>query len=190
MKMIKIKCCECGIEFEKPLKEYKRCIRLRLRQFCSRTCSTIRRNKEISPEDRLKYCYDISQHAGNRNLDNHSIFRYFIRKIKTRNHEQIDKKECDITSEYLKTLWESQRGICPYTGLKMDIEKLAYKFSSIHSMTKASLDRIDSKKGYIKGNVEFVCLAINYAKNGNTKEEMKEFIAKIKSATTNLTSPL
>jgi hypothetical protein len=44
----------------------------------------------------------------------------------------------------------------------------------------ASLDRIDSSKGYIEGNIEFVCLAINYAKNGFSKEETQNFIKMIK----------
>jgi hypothetical protein len=48
-------------------------------------------------------------------------------------------------------------------------------------MTKASLDRIDSTKGYIKGNVEFVCLAINYAKNKFSKEDTLTFLNEIKA---------
>lgn len=41
---------------------------------------------------------------------------------------------------------------------------------------KASLDRIDSSKGYIEGNVEFVCSAINLAKNNFSKEAMVSFL--------------
>lgn len=40
---------------------------------------------------------------------------------------------------------------------------------------RASLDRIDSSKGYIKGNVQFVCHMANVAKNDYTYEQMIEF---------------
>lgn len=47
-------------------------------------------------------------------------------------------------------------------------------------MKKASLDRIDSSKGYIEGNVEFVCVWLLITqKNSFTKEDMKEFLHSI-----------
>jgi hypothetical protein len=64
----------------------------------------------------------------------------------------------------------------------INIKKLVKEYRKLHSLTRASLDRIDSSKGYIKGNVEFVCLAINFAKNDFKKEEMKSFIKEIISS--------
>ena len=46
---------------------------------------------------------------------------------------------------------------------------------------KASLDRIDSSKGYTKDNVEFVSTSINYMKNSMSKEDTLELIQIIKS---------
>lgn len=60
----------------------------------------------------------------------------------------------------------------------MVLPRTAIGFSE-HSPYQASLDRIDSSKGYIEGNVEFVCLAVNYAKNGFSKEQMIEFFGKV-----------
>jgi hypothetical protein len=37
-----------------------------------------------------------------------------------------DKKKnygCDITAEYLKQLWENQKGICPFTGWGLILPK-------------------------------------------------------------------
>lgn len=45
---------------------------------------------------------------------------------------------------------------------------------------QASLDRIDSSRGYVKGNVEFVCLAVNFAKSTFSKEQMLEFFTPLK----------
>lgn len=44
----------------------------------------------------------------------------------------------------------------------------------------ASLDRIDSTKGYVKGNVQFVCRAINLAKSTFSDADMKNFIDNIR----------
>lgn len=68
-------------------------------------------------------------------------------------------------------IYQEQEGKCVYTG---------WKLSSAHDpvgrdMKRLTLDRIDSTKGYIKGNVQFVSLAANTAKNCFTHEEMVEF---------------
>ena len=55
-------------------------------------------------------------------------------------------------------------------------------FCKHRSIEKASLDRIDTTKGYLKGNVEFVCQGINFAKHDYSKSEVMTFIRKIKSA--------
>lgn len=92
------------------------------------------------------------------------------------------KDQIDIDLEYLKELWESQRGVCPYTGIKMILPHNTKEHMRIHSLKKASLDRIDPSKGYLKNNVEFVCCAINYAKNSFSREQMKEFLLEIGGA--------
>jgi len=84
--------------------------------------------------------------------------------------------DLDIDAEYLRQVWVQQNGICPYTGIKMLLPPSSSKYHKINSLKKASLDRIDSRRGYVRGNVEFVCLAINYAKNKHTKNEMLDFI--------------
>ncbi|MDO1447313.1 hypothetical protein Q0590_13680 [Rhodocytophaga aerolata] len=76
----------------------------------------------------------------------------------------------------MKTQWEVQKGICPYTGLQL----VQPKYNSKNDIqTTASLDRIDCKKGYIKGNIQFVSMAINYAKSTLTHKEMIALCRKI-----------
>ena len=131
----------------------------------------------MSSEFRRNHCYAISKHAKNRQNE-YSPFVYFIAKSKSedrKRHYGIPT----ITKKYLKQLWDQQKGICPYTGIKMILPENSQKYYKTRSPKRASLDRIDSSKGYVEGNVEFVCLTINLAKNSFTREEMKEFLTEI-----------
>lgn len=40
-----------------------------------------------------------------------------------------------------------------------------------------TLDRIDSSKGYIKGNIQVICFKANRLKNNSTIEELKKIIS-------------
>jgi hypothetical protein len=108
--------------------------------------------------------------------DELSPFRQFLRS----NKYKIKKKEVSIDEKYLKELWNSQDGICPYTKLKMVLPKNTNRIHNSRTLIRASLDRIDSSKGYIDGNVEFVCYGINLAKNNFSKSEMLNFINSIR----------
>ena len=176
MKTITTICKECGKKFEKSVSEYNRSEQKGMKHFCNNTCSAIYVNTHMSMENRKKCGDKIKIHAGNRQ-DNYSGFKYFINKSKVRTQYEIP----DIDVEYLKKLWDTQRGICPYTNLEMTLPKNTLEYHSKRSRCpkRASLDRIDSSRGYIKGNVEFVCYAINLAKNSFTREEMKEFLSEI-----------
>ncbi len=185
MKIIKLKCEKCGKDFERRLVEYKRNKKLKQRICCSRSCTAYIRNSSMSSEywkeqyEKNKKIFDIKSQSNNRK-DEYSPFKLFLCKgratmVKHKNEINIDKK-------YLKELWEKQKGICPYTGIKMILPKTTSQLHQIKSLKKASLDRIDSSKGYLKGNVEFVCMAINNAKNNFKKEEMISFIQEIISS--------
>lgn len=172
-----VKCHECKTEFAKPLKEHKRSKKLGRPEFCSRSCSASSRNKNWPKEERLKHCYQIKRHSNNRH-DEYSSFRYFI--IKSRDRQRRSKYGAStIDVNYLKNLWEAQSGKCAYTGIGMILPKNTKENSIIRSLKKASLDRIDSKKGYVQGNVQFVCLSLNIAKKDFTNEEMKSFLSEI-----------
>jgi len=60
--------------------------------------------------------------------------------------------EIDVDCEYLNTIWLQQNRKCAYTNRPLVL------------MKTASLDRIDSSKGYVKGNVEWVHKDVNKAK--------------------------
>ena len=58
----------------------------------------------------------------------------------------------------------------------MILPRNTLEYNKTKSLMKASLDRIDSSKGYVEGNVEFVCCAINLAKNDFCKEAVVDFL--------------
>ena len=85
------------------------------------------------------------------------------------------KKGFNINLDYLINLWQSQNGRCNLTNLKMTTG-IGTKNS------KVSVDRINSKKGYVKGNCQLVRSDINVAKSDLAQ---KEFIKICKAVAKN-----
>ena len=75
--------------------------------------------------------------------------------------------EFTLTKEYLNNLFEEQNGICAITG------------DSLNDINKASLDRIDSNKPYIEGNVQWVTVQANKSKHILSMQELYEFCRKV-----------
>ena len=161
-KMGKCTCNNCGIEFEKPLSEIKRNEKLGRNNFCSRVCVGVNNCKHLL---NIENRYDITQHSDNRKSEN-TGFNYHFRTIKKRD------KNYNITIEDLKELWNIQNGICYYSGVKLEL--MSYSKNKPSQIYSASLDRIDSNKGYEKGNIRWVSKSINYMKNTMTDEEVWE----------------
>ena len=157
-KKLKISCIECGCEFEKNLSEIKRSENKGMRHFCSRKCVGKHSRNWYNPDGDY---YDVSKHCNNMG-DEYTKFRYHYRNIKRRN------KNIDITMDDLNVIWEEQQGICPFTGVKLNLSE--YNKVDTNILTSASLDRIDSSKGYIKGNVRWVSRSINLMKSDRTDD--------------------
>ena len=75
--------------------------------------------------------------------------------------------EFSVSLEYLWNLFKSQDQICAITG------------DYINSIDDASLDRIDSTKGYVEGNVQWVTKQANVSKHIMSMEELYEFCKKV-----------
>jgi hypothetical protein len=112
-------------------------------------------------------------------LDQYSPFKYSLNKARSRS--KFKSETTDLTLEYLKEIWETQKGLCSYTNIKMEMPRSSQDEDIKKSPTKLSLDRIDPSIGYIKGNVEFVCYCVNVMKNDFSKDQMLHFIKLIKN---------
>lgn len=158
---MKIKCSYCGKEVEKLSSEINRQKKNGKTNFyCNLSCSGKANSSHL---DKWHGKYNHNLKRGSK-TDEFSQFRPYLRYAKKR-------KECDIDLDYLKELWEKQKGKCELTKIDMTLDRK-------HQITQASLDRIDSNKGYVKNNVRFICLIMNYAKNSWTDENVLEFLSK------------
>jgi hypothetical protein len=153
-------CDNCNSHFLKPVSEIKRNLELGRRNFCSRKCLG-KTNSKNFPQ---KNGYDITKHSKNR-IDEFTGLRGFLRRVKYRIHEH------DIDLEYLKYLWDTQN-FCVYTGVQLQLPKSKGFNNPLYT---ASLDRIESEKGYVKGNLQFISIVANHAKNSMTHEQMLKF---------------
>ena len=81
------------------------------------------------------------------------------------------KRDFTVTIEYLWNLYIKQNKKCAISGVEI---KFTERLGSRGRRCSASLDRIDSTKGYIEGNVQWVHKIVNIMKN---KTDMNEFIS-------------
>jgi len=99
-----------------------------------------------------------------------------IKSAKLRNYK------FEITKEYVWELFLRQKNKCALSGLDIKIERSINRKKGCSNIT-ASLDRIDSTKGYIEGNVQWVHKDVNYIKQDLSEEYFKELCQSITNKT-------
>jgi len=180
------KCGWCGGDIHaKPSRKLKM-------KFCSHKCfwNASRSERKIKcltcgniiekrPSVAKKFCsYECFQKYRN---DGNSPFRLVLGTLLTRSQygrrgkrkHPDSKKLVAVSMEDIRRLWEKQKGICPYTGWKMVLKQHYDRGQALPN--QASLDRQDSSKGYILGNIQFISVIANYAKNSFTEKELFDF---------------
>ena len=116
------------------------------------------------------YCRDCSLKAAYEWQQQHPL-RVLIASAKNHNR---NKHDFDIDEEYLQ-LFDTDT--CPILGIPIQCNIGKYtgqenKGGRQHSPDSKSLDRVDSTKGYIKGNVQIISWRANNLKGNATLEEM------------------
>lgn len=172
---IKVKCILCGKEQLKRGDAIKSC-----KSNKCRTCSNREKYRENIIKGRIHSTGYSPKHKGVGNLPK-SLYWHYKKRAENRGHE------FSITIEYLWELFEKQKGRCVLSGI---IIKLFEPGEAVSKKTKcgsninfdifdASLDRIDSTKGYVEGNVQWVHRHINIMKNVYTQEYFIDMCTKV-----------
>lgn len=163
-KQQEIKCDGCNTLFNKDVSEIKRNTKLDRKNYCSRSCL----GKVIAVKN---FTNRDTSHLNSANRkDEYSMFREHLRRAKRRG------KEINLTLGQLKEQWDRQQGICVYSRVKL--QEVSKNNDPIYTM---SLDRVDSSKGYVQNNIQFISIAMNHLKHDMTHNKMMEMLKILKN---------
>jgi hypothetical protein len=156
--------CECG-ETD-PTKFYKN---QRLRCKKCQSAKNNQRYHSLTEEGKVAYKNKINE------WQNDNIFK--VRWLSAKARAAKKGIEFTITEQDITVLWEQQKGICYYSGVPMldTMSKTGHSGSS--DTYSVSIERIDSTKGYIPGNVALCCSIVNTMKNNLSLGEFKTIIS-------------
>lgn len=155
----------------KPNREYspspnKRVINSLGRAFISQ-CKSSRRSYNSSKKvlERKRELAPIQRNKHRLNL----IFWSSKQNAKKRNLEH------NVDLDYIKKLFETQKGLCYYSGREMFTDTREKE----NNEDSVSIDRFDSSKGYIKGNIVLCRWVINRMKNNIDFKSFIQIVSEI-----------
>lgn len=152
--------CDCGHE------QLVRAYFLEIgRQTCCKSCS--QKEALLKYPSRRKFL--IEEHLGVGNFTK-TVYSYFKRNAKRRG---LDWDE-SLTIEFLYKLLIKQNRKCALSGLDIDLTEDRIDSNINFKKMTASLDRIDSSKGYKVNNVQWVHKDINKMKNNYSEDYFKK----------------
>lgn len=138
----------------------------------TKLCTTCR--KAIEPDRVLRaktaLCADCdSERSCQWRRDNY--FSYICRKARER--ATIKGLPCDITPEYLASIWT---GVCPIFGYQLEQTAPRVRAGTRYTIppNRSALDRVDSDGGYTRGNVAFLSHQANRLKQNATAEQLRK----------------
>lgn len=132
---------------------------------CGDVQSYLRRNYAIMSYNEAKECKSCSNKKPENNSHKGWIKGVLRTSFAYKYQTQADIRglDWDITFEYLAELLIKQDFKCALTGWDIDAMEV--------NKNTASLDRIDSSKGYTEDNVQWVHKMVNMTKQQYTQEE-------------------
>jgi hypothetical protein len=173
--MVTLFCRKCGKKFKRSTQEYRRDLKLYKSVFCSMSCSVSFGNITRFRDEFTPFRWYLKRSQDKIKTSNR--FKITINdkcSLKQLRERQIKKAaklmpviKNNLTTKYLKRLWEKQNGLCPLTGwaLHMPTSTQGKYEVGKERMKAASLDRINNSKGYVKGNVRYIAMIANFARN-------------------------
>lgn len=179
---VTLKCGWCQRSFPKSAREHRRQVKTgRTWFYCGHSCNTSAKNAKSPNTHKLN--------RRGRARDDDSPFRWYLLRIQHRvKHRRSARGGTDLTLEVLRGLWAQQRGVCPLTGWYLLLPQTTEGWEGGPPPDAASLDRVDNALGYTQGNVRFVALMANLARNRFSDEDVIRFCRAV--ATTHQAIPL
>jgi hypothetical protein len=164
---MKIVCAHCSNEFEIAPRRFNWNEKHGKKCFCSAKCVGLH--------------FGSLQTVARRGHSELTPFTWFMSGIKRRDKKK--SRVTGVTREDLKAQWDRQAGVCPYTGWKLILPECGRgwiwvsrkKTLGIKDRCQASVDRIDSSKGYEVGNIQFVSVLANLAKRAMNEQDFVAF---------------
>lgn len=144
-----VRCAWCSVMFEKDNRFYNRTEREGKDHCCSEDCGRLNGHKNARP-----------------------LRQYVSACKKTAKSRGI---AFDLDLEFLEGMFESQGHRCAISGVPIHL-RYGHRVGHKKSLSHASIDRIDNDLGYVKSNVQFVALGVNYMRNTMSVDEAKDFI--------------
>lgn len=151
--------CKCGKETKVRLSK--------LKNGTTKSCGCFKQ-KNIRP----RFGQDHPQWAGYKDM---SLSFYNQMKASAEKRKII----FNVSMQYLYELFLKQNGKCAYTGESIFLPINVRRLNGENNERKASLDRIDNDKGYIEGNLHWVCKRVNYMKHTMQEDYFFSWIKKI-----------
>lgn len=105
-------------------------------------CKTCNQEKRVTTKNQTPYSY---------------LNKLFTQLKSSRRNSGI---EWDIEIEYINSIWDKQEGKCALSGINMTWHRGGGKTDYA-----CSIDRKDSDKGYVVGNIQLVCKTVNFMKS-------------------------
>lgn len=120
--------------------------------------------KDKSKKDGYEYnCIDCRS--------NSRVKRWIVILLQeARRRSKKKKQPFNLTKEYILELFNNQNGMCYWFNIPM-IPSL-----SPSDPAQPTIDKLDLKLGYVKGNVVLSCFAANMGRNITSAKRFREFV--------------
>ena len=107
----------------------------------------------------------------------------FLRQNLSRAGNRGDRTQIiEVDADYCYSIGEKQNWLCATTGDELEFKRGGTMFNGQWSNPKScTIDRIDSSKGYIKGNIQLVTWEVNCVKRHFDNQEFIDLCKRVAS---------
>ena len=170
-KTAKVFCAECGSVFDKALSEIKRAEQRNGHHFCGHSCAAAYGNK-------LGQSQVIGElvRAGVKRSMAEKLMDVYRRTMANAKRRGIEAR---LSEKEFAGLCLAGRGRCALTKIPFSWDEIGASGKHRRRPYLPSLDRIDSSKGYVAGNVRLVCVAANLAMNSWGEEVFFDILRRV-----------